>query len=494
MEPSEADRATRVSVASQRGWQLFDTGDVDAAVQVLLSAATDALQLGTQAAIRPAAVTSLARWLSGTRRADADLAEVIRRIADAPAALSAPLVLMALAASDAAADPAPVLAAIRAAEAAGMDPWEAARLGDAALIIDDLDSARSLLQSADQRLRLVGSFGALATVLTSHARAELAAGNWPAATQLAAEALEIAAVTGQQRQAAFCRCTVAQLAAARGDAATTERLTAEVAAWALPRHQRLILAVARWATILLALGSGDYATAAAQLPALRAVDAPVAGELLVAAACADAVEALCRAGSPDAAEHILHWAIGRGARWPSPLLDALTARSRAVLSEYDEHEDATARAYAAAVQASLEVSAWEQARVRLLFGVWLRRRRRIAQSRAELRAAESLFESYSATPWVERCRTELRAAGAERAEPVAPAPSQSEQLTAQEQVIVELAAEGLSNRAIGEKLFLSPRTVGSHLYRAFPKLGVANRAQLRDALQRRAGLQRRAAP
>jgi DNA-binding NarL/FixJ family response regulator len=58
-------------------------------------------------------------------------------------------------------------------------------------------------------------------------------------------------------------------------------------------------------------------------------------------------------------------------------------------------------------------------------------------------------------------------------------------LTAQEHLVVTLAADGLSNRQIGERLFLSPRTVGSHLYKAFPKLGVSNRAQLRAALETR---------
>jgi DNA-binding NarL/FixJ family response regulator len=60
-------------------------------------------------------------------------------------------------------------------------------------------------------------------------------------------------------------------------------------------------------------------------------------------------------------------------------------------------------------------------------------------------------------------------------------------LTAQEQQIAELAAQGLSNREIGERLFLSSRTVGSHLYRIFPKLGITTRAQLRDSLGSRDG-------
>jgi DNA-binding CsgD family transcriptional regulator len=51
-------------------------------------------------------------------------------------------------------------------------------------------------------------------------------------------------------------------------------------------------------------------------------------------------------------------------------------------------------------------------------------------------------------------------------------------LTPQELQVVRLAMTGASNREIGAQLFLSPRTVASHLYRAFPKLGVASRAEL----------------
>jgi DNA-binding CsgD family transcriptional regulator len=41
-----------------------------------------------------------------------------------------------------------------------------------------------------------------------------------------------------------------------------------------------------------------------------------------------------------------------------------------------------------------------------------------------------------------------------------------------------MAATGLTNRQIGAQLYLSPRTVGSHLYRIFPKLGITSRGQL----------------
>lgn len=57
------------------------------------------------------------------------------------------------------------------------------------------------------------------------------------------------------------------------------------------------------------------------------------------------------------------------------------------------------------------------------------------------------------------------------------------ELSPQQQQIIRLAARGLTNREIGERLFLSPRTVSSHLYRSFPKLGVTARAQLRDLVE-----------
>jgi DNA-binding NarL/FixJ family response regulator len=84
-----------------------------------------------------------------------------------------------------------------------------------------------------------------------------------------------------------------------------------------------------------------------------------------------------------------------------------------------------------------------------------------------------------AARWSDRARQELRATG----ETIGPrTPDARDRLTAQELQIAQLAAEGLSNREIGERLFLSHRTIGSHLYRIFPKLGITARAQLRDAL------------
>ncbi|GHC79280.1 hypothetical protein GCM10010349_61120 [Streptomyces flavofungini] len=88
-----------------------------------------------------------------------------------------------------------------------------------------------------------------------------------------------------------------------------------------------------------------------------------------------------------------------------------------------------------------------------------------------------MFEQVEAAPWAERARAELRATGESRS-PQRPDHLTAARLTPQERQVVRLAATGMSNRDIGAHLFLSPRTVGYHLYNAYPKLGVASRGDL----------------
>jgi DNA-binding NarL/FixJ family response regulator len=95
--------------------------------------------------------------------------------------------------------------------------------------------------------------------------------------------------------------------------------------------------------------------------------------------------------------------------------------------------------------------------------------------------ARQTFDALGATAWGRPSRGTLRVVGFSSRT----TPDVSEPLTAQESRVAHLAAYGLSNKDIGERLFLSPRTVSGHLYRLFPKLGITSRAGLRDALQRR---------
>jgi len=123
---------------------------------------------------------------------------------------------------------------------------------------------------------------------------------------------------------------------------------------------------------------------------------------------------------------------------------------------------------------------FDLARVRLAYGERLRRSRALTEARAQLTAALAIFERLGARPWVDRASAELRATG--QTKPRA-GDNVLDRLTPQEFEIVSLAASGLTNKQIAERLFLSHRTVGGHLHRAFPKLGISTRAALRDALE-----------
>ncbi len=135
---------------------------------------------------------------------------------------------------------------------------------------------------------------------------------------------------------------------------------------------------------------------------------------------------------------------------------------------------------------------FELARIRLAHGIRVRRTRGGTAARTFLAPAAETLERLGATGWAVRARAELRATGVA---PQAPAPGAvrtsvptaapiAVPLTWQERRVAELAAGGLTNKEIGERIRLSPRTVGAHLYRVFPKLGVTTRAALRDALNR----------
>jgi DNA-binding CsgD family transcriptional regulator len=159
----------------------------------------------------------------------------------------------------------------------------------------------------------------------------------------------------------------------------------------------------------------------------------------------------------------------------SPRMALLEAGSAAIAApdpmSADLFEDAIAIPHA-------DCWPFDLARVRLAYGERLRRSRAITESRGQLTAALDTFRRLGAAPWSTRAENELRAAG----EAISSARAATALLTPQEHQTALLAATGLTNKEIAERLFLSPRTVGAHLYRVFPKLGVSTRAALRDAL------------
>jgi DNA-binding CsgD family transcriptional regulator len=196
----------------------------------------------------------------------------------------------------------------------------------------------------------------------------------------------------------------------------------------------------------------------------------------------DLVEAATHSGHLEQAIGAMSELEAIAARSGPPLLLVLLSCARPLLPA---EEDADSLFQAAleqdrsAYQQDRSAYLYPRARTLFSFGTWLRRQRRGVESRAPLREAIELFDALGATRWSDRARQELRATG----EASGPRRRDArDQLTAQEFQIAQLAAKGLSNREIGERLFLSHRTIGSHLYHIFPKLGIISRTQLRDAM------------
>ncbi|WP_406182395.1 LuxR C-terminal-related transcriptional regulator [Streptomyces canus] len=109
----------------------------------------------------------------------------------------------------------------------------------------------------------------------------------------------------------------------------------------------------------------------------------------------------------------------------------------------------------------------------------LRRAQSASEARHQLRNALDTFERLGAAPWAARARAELRASGTPTTHP---APGPTAPLTPQEREIAALAAPGLTKKQIGERLYPCPRTVSTHPYNAFPKVGISSRAARHDTL------------
>jgi DNA-binding CsgD family transcriptional regulator len=175
---------------------------------------------------------------------------------------------------------------------------------------------------------------------------------------------------------------------------------------------------------------------------------------------------------------VIDHALGRLDGIASPRLEQLIARARGILAG---PEGAEAHFDKALSGPAGDQWPFERAQLRLEYAEWLRRRRRINDAKPVLTEALGTFQRLGARSWAQRAEAELRACGV--AVTGAPAkPDALGELTPQQRQIVRLASDGLTDREIGDRLFLSPRTVSSHLYRSYPKLGVASRHQLRDVI------------
>jgi DNA-binding CsgD family transcriptional regulator len=187
----------------------------------------------------------------------------------------------------------------------------------------------------------------------------------------------------------------------------------------------------------------------------------------------DLLEAAARAGRTDEVDELVSWYEEWAGATEQPVAEANLHRCQALLGDEaaEQHYVESLRLYE---QAGPDHRPFDRARTQLLYGEWLRRARRRVDARAPLAAALDTFQRLGASPWAERAGTELRATG----QTLRRQDAARMLLTPQEMQVVQLVAEGDSNREAAAKLFLSPRTVAYHLYKAYPKLGVTSRTEL----------------
>ncbi|MFQ6147080.1 ATP-binding protein [Streptomyces seoulensis] len=366
----------------------------------------------------------------------------------------------------------------RASATTGHGPDRLTLLGATAWLLDLAPAAVRLLTAVQDRLQRVtraGSHAGLGQVLSL---VLFETGAWDAASTAAEDARRVAAEHGLDMAGRTATCVSAALLALRGDTEPARRLADRAMAGVDPVESRALDVRVRTVRAAVAAVEGNHPLEYELLRGLF-TQGPEPRPTHYHASCygvGDLAAAALRVGKARECAAVVasveRWAGDR----PSPRLAALVSRARALLAPENEAER-----YFREALAEPEGAQWplERALVLLEFGEWLRRRRRTGEARQELTRALTVLERLGARPWADRATAELRACGVRVGGDRAAGP---DRLTAQQLQIARLAATGLTNRQIGERLLLSARTVGFHLYQVFPKLGVTTRAQLRDAL------------
>lgn len=360
----------------------------------------------------------------------------------------------------------------------GSDDTEALiLLGLAAHAIGDPVRSVHFFDRAETRLRQRGQLGRLAQVLITSLNARLELGDFQRAKIDLEEARRLSAETQQPIWHAGALALDAMAHGLRGENAQAQRLAAEAEGLAAGRHLNDLLAIIQLARGYGYASAGDNAAAYQELRRLFDPADPSYHITKRFHGISFLSDAAAAAGQRDDAIRIVGDLGTVESDSASRTLKHHLAYARAVLADDEDGEDL----YLAALGSDLRDWPWLRGRLQLAFGRWLRRQQRVVEARDSLRSAYTTLNGIGATVWAERAEIELRAAG-EQLAVVRTAPSW-QTLTAQELQVVKMAGEGYSNKQIGQRLYLSPRTVGGHLYRAFPKLGISSRSQIAACLR-----------
>jgi ATP/maltotriose-dependent transcriptional regulator MalT/uncharacterized Fe-S cluster protein YjdI len=321
-----------------------------------------------------------------------------------------------------------------------------------------------------------GRLGTLPRMLALRAIMAARLNDWDAGVTAADEARRLAVELGEPIWEACAETGLSAIAGMRGDEEEAERAAARAEEIALPVGASFMVALTQWGRILAALGAARYEDA--YHAAARVYDPadPAHHRVFAAMFVGDLAEAALHAGEVEAARVRVAEVEEAVGSEPAVWI-AINLRHAHVLLA-DSETDASER-FDEAFAADLGPWRFWRARLLLAYGRWLRRQRRVAESRTPLRDARDAFDALGCSAWGDQVRRELRASGESSRRR---GPMERDLLTAQELQIAQLAAEGLSNKEIAHRLYLSHRTIGTHLYRIYPKLDISSRGELAAAL------------
>ncbi|HSC73576.1 MAG TPA: AAA family ATPase [Gaiellaceae bacterium] len=341
------------------------------------------------------------------------------------------------------------------------------------LLMDDFVRSRAFYEAGLAASRGEGDELSVQGTLLRLVEIDCWTGDWARADQLADEGMELADRLGSQAflgSTLFARAYVdAHLGRVDAARAAAERIVE------LFRGVEVQAVLGPWVLGFLALSLDDPPVANEHLSrAASILEALGQREPARFRLHPDLIEAVVQVGDLERAEQLLSALAERGRVAPRPWVLATAARGRGLLLSARGDLDAARAAMEEALDhhARLEMP-FERARTLLVYGRLLRRRKERREARAALEEALGVFDHLGATLWAERARAELARV------PVRRAPSE---LTATEATIAELAASGLTNRLIAERIFVSPKTVESNLARVYRKLGIRSRAELGRAI------------
>ena len=349
-----------------------------------------------------------------------------------------------------------------------VSPGQQIPLAAAALLADGPRQAVMLRDHAEDNPELLGRGAALMVITWSL----LETGQWDDALEYAGRARTLTAIYHEPVVHASVTTAAAYIAACRGHSAAAAEDAMLVLGVSGLTARSSMTARANHAMGMAALVQDQNDEAFDWLRQLAADDGRAAHNREALFGLIDLAEAGRRTARLAEASRLVEEALAGPQDELSPRLLQVRALCRALLADGAVAEEHFLEALSVTEGDHVP---FERARVRLSYGQWLRRERRHKDARPHLSAAAHIFQLLAATPWLQAATHEQRAAGVRTG--LSPEDALSS-LSPSERQVVLLAAQGLTNPEIAARLFVSPRTVGAHLYRSFTKLGVSNRTQL----------------